>query len=69
MKERLLTLKQISKLKGNFIIKFYALGNNYQFIVSKDELISELRTLRSKRPKKFTVHSHGTNWHTVLIIE
>lgn len=68
MKKQLLTPAQISKLDGYFIIQFEALGNDYQFQVSKEELLSELKTKRSKRPKKFLVRIY-LSWFTIYITE
>ena len=68
MEKRILTLAQISKLDGYFIIQFEASGNYYHFQVSKEELLSELKTKRSKRPKKFLVRIY-LSWFTIYITE
>jgi len=68
MEKRILTLAQISTLDGYFIIHFEASGNDYLFQVSKEELLSELKTKRSKRPKKFLVRIY-LSWFTIYITE
>lgn len=68
-----LTVEKIKKLEGEFIVMFELdCRIDYQFKVSKEELISELETNRTPRPETFEVQSCGAapaKWHTIFIRE
>ena len=65
---RVLTVAQIAKLNGRFIIYFNYKGSNFQFEVSKDELLGELKRCSDEKPESYFVNSHGT-WHTIFLDE
>ena len=63
---RVLTVAQIAELNGTFFIYFNYKGSNFQFVISKDELLAELERYPDEKPKGYFVDSYGT-WHTIFL--
>ena len=65
---KILTIAQIAELNGRFIIYFNYKGSNFQFEVSKDELLAELTRGKDEKPESYIVGSSGI-WYTIFLDE